>query len=363
MVPHRFGRAARAMLWSGMLALAGCSGAPPVRTLSCADAPRVAVTRDEARGIASAEISVMTYNMQGLPWPAGKGRGAALKAMQAELGALHKRGEAPDIILFQEMFSGAAKQAVAGSGYGAIVSGPRRLDNPDGQPEPKLDGKAQPLKGEVGIRILGSGLAIASRFPIIADAREAYGQRACAGMDCFANKGILMARVAIPNVPYPLDIFNSHMNARIISRVPEARNGEAHRRQVARAANFIAEKADEDYPIIFGGDFNMRDSLPRWAQFREFHPLNLVHDYCIGEPESCFVEAKWEGDPPWLMTHDLQFFADGRRMTVTPIKVESLFDGHDGGAKLSDHAGLKITYRIEWLVEGVAPELVKNICK
>ena len=112
---------------------------------------------------------------------------------------MRQAGTGPDIVLFQEMFSGAAKTAVMRSGYPAITSGPTAATTRSTEPKPdKLPGKAKINRGELGMKFAGSGLAIASRFPIIATDLRAYGKRACAGLDCLSNKGIVFARIAIP---------------------------------------------------------------------------------------------------------------------------------------------------------------------
>lgn len=329
--------------------LSGCGGRPPLRTMAIADAPPLAVATAEDGITKSAQFSVMTYNLEGLPWPARSGRPPKLQEIGLRLAAMHENGTAPDIVLFQEMFSSAAKKAVAASGYAAIAPGPRRVSSPEDGPERKISGKSKPLKGELGLRVLGSGLSIASRYPIIERDREAFGRRACAGFDCLANKGVMMARIHLPGVPVPLDVFNSHMNSRGASKVPERRNLEAHRRQVAMASAFIADTSDADHPLIFGGDFNMRHSEPRWEGFSEYHPLNLVHRYCIDEVDRCEVLMSWDGDAPWKDTQDLQFFADGRRVEIRPVKVEAMFDGSEEQPQLSDHDALKVTYEIQWV--------------
>lgn len=328
--------------------LAGCGMKPPLRTMPCAEAPPAPVVEAADGGSKTVRFSVLTYNLEGLPWPARSGRSKSLREIGDRLAAMHERGDAPDIILFQEMFSNAAKKAVAASGYPAIAPGPRRISSPEDGPERKLAGKSKPLKGEVGIRVLGSGLAIASRYPIVDRDREAFGRKACAGFDCLANKGVMMARIWLPGVPLPLDVYNSHMNARGASKVPEKRNLEAHGRQVEMASAFIADTSDDGNPLIFGGDFNMRHSEPRWEGFSQHHPLNLVHRYCVDEPDICAVKMSWDGDEPWMDTQDLQFFADGKQMEIRPVAVEAMFDGGETGPRLSDHDGFKVTYELRW---------------
>lgn len=336
------------MIAAAALALAACGPKPPLRVMACDAAPAVPVTLSGDGAAATATLSVLTYNLEGLGWPARSGRSRELKAIGERLAAMNAAGTAPDVVLFQEMFSGAAKRAVAASGYPAIVPGPRRTTPSSVPGLGKIPGKAKPLKGEAGIRLLGGGLAIASRYPIVDTALDAYGRRACAGLDCLANKGVMLARIAMPGVPAPVDIYNTHMNSRGASGVPEARNGEAHARQAVHASEFIARTEDLAHPLIFGGDFNMRHSEARWEGFSRHHPLTLVHERCVDPGAGCEVKMSWDGDAPWMDTQDLQFFADGKRLTVRPVRVEAVFDGGPSGPQLSDHDGFLVTYELRW---------------
>lgn len=338
----------RPLIAAGALALAACGPKPPLRIMAC-DAASAANVRADADGrSARTTLSVLTYNLEGLGWPARKGRAAELKQIGDRLAAMRESGTGPDVILFQEMFSGAAKRAVAASGYPAIAPGPRRTTRPYIGDYERMAGKAKPLKGELGIKLLGGGLAIASRYPIVESALDAYGRRACAGFDCLSNKGVMLARIAIPGVPAPIDIYNTHMNSRGASKVSAARDGEAHARQALAASEFIARTQDLTAPLIFGGDFNMRHSEDRWAEFSEYHPLTLVHEVCVDRASGCEVRMSWDGDAPWMDTQDLQFSADGERVTVRPIRVEAMFDGGESGPRLSDHDGFLVTYELSW---------------
>ncbi len=338
----------RLLVTAGALALAACGPKPPLRIMACDAVPAATVTMDADGRLARTTLSVLTYNLEGLGWPARKGRAAELRAIGDRLAAMREAGTGPDVILFQEMFSGAAKRAVAASGYPAIAPGPRRTTRPYIGDYEKVAGKAKPLKGELGIRLLGGGLAIASRYPIAESALDAYGRRACAGLDCLSNKGVMLARIAIPGVPAPIDVYNTHMNSRGASKVSEARNGEAHARQALAASKFIARTQDLTAPLIFGGDFNMRHSEDRWAEFSEYHPLTLVHEVCVDPASGCAVRMSWDGDAPWMDTQDLQFFADGERVTVRPIRAQAMFDGGESGPQLSDHDGFLVTYELSW---------------
>jgi len=294
-------------------------------------------------------LKVLTYNIEGLGFPARKGRGPDLAEIGKRLSAMRADGIGPDIILFQEMFSGAAKKAVASTGYPAITPGPTVSTRPNGSTQEKLPGKSKIKRGEIGIRFQGSGLAIASRWPIIASDVRAYGPRSCAGYDCLANKGIVLARVYIPGLPTPIDFYDTHMNARGASKAPAARNLAAHDRQALEASQFIDSTHNDYYPVIFGGDFNMRKSEERWENFTRYQPMTLVHRVCNNPTSGCEVKMSWDGDAPWMDTQDLQFYYSGSPITVRPIRVQAIFDGSPGSPVLSDHDGYMVTYRLEWL--------------
>jgi len=329
------------------LLLTSCGTPPPIRTLACQRGvpPEIVQSPD---GKKAAILKVLTYNIEGLGFPARRGRAAELRQIGVRLAAMRAAGTGPDIVLFQEMFSGAAKKAVAATGYPAIAPGPKRTTRPFESTREELPGKAKLKRGEIGVRFQGSGLAIASRYPIMFTDVRAFGARSCAGLDCLANKGVMLARIYIPGLPTPIDVYDTHMNARGASKTPEPRNLAAHDRQALEASEFIDSTHDDNYPVIFGGDFNMRHSEPRWENFTRYQPLALVHRVCADKTSGCDVRMSWDGDEPWMDTQDLQFFSGGGAISVQPIRVEALFDGSPDSPQLSDHDGYMVTYRIEW---------------
>jgi endonuclease/exonuclease/phosphatase family metal-dependent hydrolase len=341
-------RVRNSLLVAALLFTASCGTAPPLRTLACsAVSPEVIAIATEG-ATKRAQLKVLTYNIEGLGFPARTGRGSELRQIGEHLAAMRAAGTGPDVVLFQEMFSGDAKRAVMASGYPAIISGPTTGTRSSHVIEDKLPGKAKIKRGEVGLRLAGSGLAIASRFPIIATDMHAYGKRSCAGIDCLSNKGIVLARIAIPGLPTPIDVYDTHMNSRGASKAPPKRNLEAHDRQAIEASRFIDATHDDSFPIVFGGDFNMRHSEPRWDNFTRHQKMTLVHRICADPASGCEVEMSWDGDAPWMDTQDLQFYWDGSTMTIRPIRVEALFDGRPESPTLSDHDGFMVTYELSW---------------
>ncbi len=122
----------------------------------------------------------------------------------------------------------------------------------------------------------------------------------------------------------------------------------------------MAETSPAESPILFGGDFNMRDSPDRFEHFIRLHRLRLVHVHCRERPRDCDVRMSWDGDAPWMDTQDLQLFASGTEVTVSPVRVEAMFDGSEAGPRLSDHHGFRVVYEIAWPV-GLRP--VAGACR
>lgn len=337
------------------LSLAACGTAPPLRHMVAAQTRPIATTLGPDNVTRSATLSVLTYNIEGLAWPARSGRKSDLRLIAQHLASLRAADKAPDIVMFQEVFSGRAKRAALNTGYPVIVHGPTRTTPRPASFEQKLPGQRSIRRGELGIRLTGSGLVIASVYPVDLTETQAYGRRSCAGIDCLANKGIMLARISIPGVPTPVDLYDTHMNSREASKAPPARNREAHARQSVEASAFINNSHDDRFPIVFGGDFNMRHSQPRWDNFTRYQPMELVHRACMAQKSSCDVQMSWDGDAPWVDTQDLQFFQSGDRVRIEPIRVEALFDGGKNGPVLSDHDGFMVTYRLTWREDGQFP--------
>ncbi len=331
---------------SALLALGACASLPAERFASCeaARTPEIVISAD---GIARTRISVLTYNIEGLSWPARRGRGDSLRAIAEQLQALRQAGRAPDIILFQEVFSRAAASALEGLDYPNLVAGPSRSEPRPPRQGSRLPGARRPQQGEVGLKVSTSGLAIVSDFPIVRRDSRSFPKGSCAGRDCLANKGMLYAQLVIPGVPAPLDLFNTHMNSQRASRVPERRHLASHHRQARALSEYLLERGDFSGPLIFGGDFNMRHSEARFAEFQRLQPLEIVHRYCADPANGCDVRMSWDGDAPWMDTHDLQLFWSRGDVRLRPIRVEAMFDGAVQ-PRLSDHDGFLVTYELSW---------------
>lgn len=345
---------AKLALSTAALALAGCVSFPADRTGGCASAPAI----EEAGGESATTLSVLTYNVEGLPWPAKTGRGGRLREIARQLSAMRDSGTAPDVVLLQEAFSSDAVRVGAHAGYRNFVRGPLARDKrprSSEEAEPELVDRRKRRKGEGFTRIVSSGLYILSDYPILAINRQPFRRRECAGSDCLSNKGLLHARIAVPGVPDPIELFNTHLQSRGNAGVSQERSLLAHRLQVDETNRFIQEMRDPRLPLIFGGDFNMRNAPARLERFELRLQWPIVHQWCMAQATACDVRLSWDGDTPWMDTQDLQGFDSGEKVKLRPVRVEAMFDKPWRGKPLADHDGFLTVYRLSWQRQDDSP--------
>src|SRR5690606_10571513 len=127
---------------------------------------------------------------------------------------------------------------------------------------------AQGPRGK-GLRTNG-GLYILSEFPILASSHHVYTR--CRGWDCLSRKGVLHARIEVPGLPQPIELYNTHLNAGP-SKAPwlddeETREVRIHQTQEIR--EFLWETQASHLPTIFGGDFNFRPDEDAYLFFSAF---------------------------------------------------------------------------------------------
>ena len=246
------------ILFSGLLASA-CSS-----QLRYPDLPQTGVTRapkvtlDEITGTASMEITVLIYNVCGLPWPIGCGktsrdtdengkriptqcfRSSALKDIGDKLAEMRRHGTEPDIIMLQEAFISTSAEIPERGGYPNWVTGPGRKDLGPTHSERASEefiSQRSFWKGEKSGKGQSSGLLLASNFPIVELFNHPFNQWECGGLDCLANKGLLVAELEIPGLPDHLMLATAHFNSRGASRVSNDRSLTAHNLQVEDASN------------------------------------------------------------------------------------------------------------------------------
>ena len=335
--------------------LAGCMTMPAESRVSCEDASRPSIRHSADGKTATTELDVLTYNIEGLPWPARRNRTPFLKEIASRLAAFRTTEEGPDIIVFQEVFSNPAARAVETSGYRSITSGPSATSRQAPNTQGPLPGRSRILKGEVRFNFLSSGLAIASDYPMTNVAYRPFARGSCAGFDCLSNKGVVYARLAIPGVPGTIDVYTTHMNSQRASGVSAERHIPAHERQTAELQRFSLDYGNQNGPAIAAGDFNMRNSDARYYTFTRKLPLENVHRYCSENPTACDVRQEWPHDDQWRRVQNLQLYTSGDAVKIKPIRVEGMFDGGPSGPVLSDHNGFRVVYELSWPIAATTP--------
>jgi endonuclease/exonuclease/phosphatase family metal-dependent hydrolase len=205
----------------------------------------------------AAAVPIMSYNIRGLPWPIAFGRAEAMSAIGRRLAAMRSSGAQPRVVLLQEAFGDSAKVLGRAAGYRFVVTGPQVSRDDVSRPLGRAFAEgAQWTKGEESGSIIDSGLAILSDYPVIKVARYAFPEGACAGYDCLAAKGVLVAWIAVPGATEPIALVDVHLNSRRAARVATERADRAYTWQVAAVRKFLSRVLPTGAPVIFGGDFN-----------------------------------------------------------------------------------------------------------
>lgn len=343
-------KAIRPLLFAGMAMLATSGSSREDLRLSPAGAASAAKP-DHAP-----VLSVMTYNIKGLPWPLAQGRTEALAQIGARLAAMRRAGRQPHVVLLQEAFSSEAAELAVRTGYRHAAFGPDtdlRTPMAANAADIAYLHTARWDRGEQMGKPLDSGLMILSDYPIIGTDRMAFPDFACAGLDCMANKGVLIAHLAVPDTG-PVSIVNTHLNARTAAEVPVARSQQAFSRQVELMARFVTRHVPQGQALILGGDMNIGGDRQRQAAFFTGFArsgLRFVAPGLGGARQALAQAAADRGTRPDLM-HAVQhgkdwiFARDGQGAPMTVLKAQVPFGSEGGGEPLSDHFGYVIKYRM-----------------
>jgi endonuclease/exonuclease/phosphatase family metal-dependent hydrolase len=327
------------------LLLAGCDGlSEGDRVSSCVQSTHVTTPPDPESGDHSLVLKVMTYNVEGLPPEFHGDRSQDLARIQQSFNAMIANGSAPDIVVVQEMFTDDAIAKLRAIKYPNFSYGPLRRDIPEPLPAVRF---ADYAIAAPNIRMQPSGLAIFSRYPIKTVRKRAFGYTSCSGADCFANKGMMIAQIAIPGMPVPLQVATTHMNAQDASGMPERLHLNAHHQQSKELRDFLSD-FDNQAPMIIAGDFNMRASPARFARFTSLIPHKSAHHYCHYNRNLCRSSVPLKSAAPWLTTQDLQFYKDGASAKLRPVELSNWFNAPNRGGKLSDHDAQLVHWKLSW---------------
>jgi len=300
---------------------------------------------------AASQDAVMTYNVKGEPWPIAHHRGRDLRAIGERLRQMRTEGRQPHIVLLQEVFSGDARAIARRAGYRFVVAGPGPADRTPSTASAEdmrfLAGRSL-WRGELSGKLFGSGLLLLSDYPVTRVRRLAFPAFACAGFDCIANKGALLATIALPGAT-PVDILATHLNSRHSARVAEARSLYAYQRQVALLSDFIRTNRDPDHPLIAAGDFNVGRATARGELLSA-----LVPGWGGGQPVvealAAIASSRTSPDPDAeAAIHrntDFEFTTAGRKTELVPVNLSVPFGRETSGPMLSDHIGYAVTFEL-----------------
>ena len=333
----------RTLRFAGWIGLAGMLMAPTsFQRVDQADAVDLANLPQNAGG-----LSVMTYNVKGLPWPAAWGRGPALTAIGNRLADLRERNAQPQVVLLQEAFTDDAKAIARQAGYRHIAIGPQEAPAADAAPlGESFAAAARWDRGELSESLLDSGLVILSDYPIVRSRNFAFPQGACAGFDCLAAKGVMIAWIAVPDAPQPIAIINTHFNSRRSAHVASERADQAYVWQVDAARRFVSENIDQDTPVIFGGDFNGGESPRRLSALAQ--PM-----LDASEQDGLSTALTLRGTSDSTRDEVIQILKrnkdrllsrNGSGISLAPRHVAVPFGVRSSTAAMSDHAGFVIVY-------------------
>ena len=315
-------------------------------------APALALTASSPIQATQAQsVSIMSYNVHGLPWPITRGRSGALRKIGARLAAMRDQGAQPHLVLLQEAFTHHAKSIAREAGYPFAVTGPGRADRWRSRPDA---GEAQfvragnKLKGEGDGTFEDSGLLVLSDYPILDVKRMPYSRFACAGYDCLANKGVLLVRVAVPGVAKPLTVVETHMNSRGASGVPPQRSDAAYALQAQELRGFVSANIPADVPAVVAGDFNIKRDAYRRAMITGGGGVltgaqDAIRSALSGNAaldDRAAVETIADRGADWLFARG----GAGAKLTLERVSVP--FGKEPDGKSLSDHYGYVALYSL-----------------
>lgn len=270
-------------------------------------------------------LTVMNYNIKGLDGLFGGNKKGKLKRIAAEIVAKVQNGTAPDVILFQEVFSDDSNKIVKSLNTPELY--PYRMKGPDDSGH-----------------TYNSGLVALSRIPILSNDLVAFGDQ-CSSWDCHANKGAQLVTIKSPHWPEPIRILNTHLQA--TNEFDEIRN-----QQIGILKSFYAPFESVQLNTIFAGDFNTKPNRPSYEFFKsQFKSLQNVGEYCL-KNANCQVHPNVASNLLLEATKDHQFYSCSSQSYMAPVNFVRNFSNEVDGLELSDHKAYQVTYKIDWNIQG-----------
>ncbi|RZA09047.1 MAG: hypothetical protein EOP11_02945 [Proteobacteria bacterium] len=277
----------------------------------------------------SLKFRVLSYNIKGLPSFAAPGFD---EDRYGDIGKIladrNLSGSGPDIVALQESFTSRTAELRALANFSFVAKGP----------------------GAATMMGVDSGLYILSRYPIIKEESRVFGPELCASWDCYSNKGVQLARIKLPGLPMPVDVYNTHMQA--------SRQSDAIRRgQVKIILEFIKATHAPGAPIIFAGDFNFRPSAGDLSFADFIKGSSLIHAGKLCLSLKCETAKGYDLRRLYETSVDHQFISEGAEdgFTLIPLRAERNFLDPVKGRLLSDHLGYEVQYELRWAAPKASP--------
>lgn len=292
----------------------------------------------------------MSYNVEGLPPPARFGRAASLARIGHRLADLRHEGRQPNVVLLQEAFAAPAKGIAGQGGYRYVADGPSAAATNLAPPPPdslEFVRGASHLAGEDDGKWADSGLRILSDYPIVKIRRMAFPAWACAGYDCLANKGVLIAWIAVPGSRRPVAFIDTHLNSRAASGVAKSRADRAYAYQVSVLRRFVDANVGDDSPAILGGDFNSGKAAVRWANLKGGVLARGRNSLIDAFGRRGVIPAMDRSDARAILKRakDWLYYRGGGSQALALTTFTVPFGARHGRAMLSDHMGYEVRYR------------------
>lgn len=310
-----------------------------------------AVAATAPNGLAS-DVSIMSYNVHGLPWPIAARRPTALREIGARLAEMRAAGTEPHLVLLQEAFTADAKAIGKEAGYPYVVRGPDREERsktPADFHQEDFGRAANRLKGEGDGTVEDSGLLILSDYPVLDIRRMPYSRFACAGFDCLANKGVLLVKVAIPGTSDPLVVIDTHLNSRGASGVRRSRADMAFAWQAVQLREFVGANVPSSAPAVVAGDFNIGRITYRQEIIGADNPALEGADDALRAALAgkAAVQDKADAEAIAEKGKDWMFVRSGTATTLKLQEVAVPFGRDARGKSLSDHLGYVSYYALQ----------------
>jgi len=273
-------------------------------------------------------ITVMNYNIKGLDGLFGGNKKENIKRIMSEIEKKFQNGTAPDVLLFQEAFSGDANKLI------------KTINTPDLYP--------YRVKGpDSSGKLYNSGLVALSRFPILSNDVVEFKDQ-CSSWDCNADKGAQLVTIKADHWPEPIRILNTHLQA--TNDFDDIRKS-----QILILKSFYEKFESTKINTIFAGDFNTKPSRPSYDFFKQtFIGLKNVGEFCATNA-ACSIHPSINNDLLYVQSKDHQFFSCSANSAITPIGFVRNFSVEVDNLELSDHKAYQVQYKIDWNKKGCKP--------